>query len=263
VEMEKRYDDNSACAIGSTCTVALTAPEDMDAPVYVYYELTNVYQNHRAYILSRDWSQLGGEYDKVDYCSDFRYNGDSKVYPCGAIANSFFNDILSASVTDGTTGSVTALSGDEWNNDDITWGDSPIFKNATDFDSTKATRTAVRGFTLPWANDADFRAWSRVAGLPRFRKLYRVLKNTDLKKGDIISITIQNNYDISSFSGRKYIVVATASWIGGKNDFLGFCYIIIGALCFLFAALATIKVMMAPRKLGEAKYLFLKPVAPN
>ena len=33
----------------------------MKAPVYVYYELDNFYQNHRRYVKSRSDSQLEGE----------------------------------------------------------------------------------------------------------------------------------------------------------------------------------------------------------
>jgi len=33
----------------------------MIAPVYVYYQLDNFYQNHRRYVKSRDYKQLMGE----------------------------------------------------------------------------------------------------------------------------------------------------------------------------------------------------------
>ena len=32
---------------GTLCNVTLTAPQRMAAPVFVYYELDNFYQNHR------------------------------------------------------------------------------------------------------------------------------------------------------------------------------------------------------------------------
>ena len=38
----------------------VTVPEKMKAPVYVYYELDNFYQNHRRYVKSRSDSQLSG-----------------------------------------------------------------------------------------------------------------------------------------------------------------------------------------------------------
>lgn len=32
---------------GTLCNVTLTAPRNMAAPVFLYYELDNFYQNHR------------------------------------------------------------------------------------------------------------------------------------------------------------------------------------------------------------------------
>lgn len=67
--------------------------------VYMYYGLTNFYQNHRRYVRSRDDHQLLG--DKLDYyqlnhdCDPYRgeitENGSLPYAPCGAIANSLFN----------------------------------------------------------------------------------------------------------------------------------------------------------------------------
>ena len=36
--------------VGTSCNVTLTAPRHMKAPVYLYYELENYYQNHRRYV---------------------------------------------------------------------------------------------------------------------------------------------------------------------------------------------------------------------
>ena len=40
------------------CNVTLTVTERMRAPVYMYYKLTNYYQNHRRYVKSRSDQQL-------------------------------------------------------------------------------------------------------------------------------------------------------------------------------------------------------------
>jgi hypothetical protein len=42
----------------------LNIEKEVKAPIYVMYELKNVYQNHRRWVKSRDWAQLGGK--KID-----------------------------------------------------------------------------------------------------------------------------------------------------------------------------------------------------
>ena len=68
--------------------------------VYVYYGLTNFYQNHRRYVKSRDDAQLGGAdirsaSDLVSDCEPYRAFENDTVKipyaPCGSIANSLFN----------------------------------------------------------------------------------------------------------------------------------------------------------------------------
>lgn len=81
----------------------------MASPVYVYYELTNFYQNHRRYVKSVSANQLAGELDAgqladsqntyLQNCDPLRTvteNGTTRVLdPCGLIANSFFNGAFS------------------------------------------------------------------------------------------------------------------------------------------------------------------------
>ncbi|KAF4722602.1 hypothetical protein FOZ63_013956, partial [Perkinsus olseni] len=50
--------DYTDLANGGVFPVEMEINEDMNAPIYVYYELTNFYQNHRRYIASRDYFQL-------------------------------------------------------------------------------------------------------------------------------------------------------------------------------------------------------------
>lgn len=89
----------------NTCILNITIPEDMKSPVYVYYELDNFFQNHRRYVKSRDDDQLeSGDPEENPTRGDFSScspliegdlegsDGDKKIlWPCGLIANSFFN----------------------------------------------------------------------------------------------------------------------------------------------------------------------------
>lgn len=64
--------------------------------VFMYYGLTNYYQNHRRYVKSRDDEQLLGRLSlkPSSDCDPFTYNADKgnmPIAPCGAIANSLFN----------------------------------------------------------------------------------------------------------------------------------------------------------------------------
>lgn len=52
------YSDDAKCAEsgkGKTCTIEFTIKEPIEAPVYVYYQLDNFYQNHRRYVRSRSF----------------------------------------------------------------------------------------------------------------------------------------------------------------------------------------------------------------
>ena len=69
----------------------------MQGEVYMYYGLTNFYQNHRRYVKSRNDNQLRGvkQTSTSGDCSPFlSWENTSASYtyaPCGAIANSMFN----------------------------------------------------------------------------------------------------------------------------------------------------------------------------
>jgi hypothetical protein len=69
------------------------------------------------------------------------------------------------------------------------------------------------------------------AGLPTFKKLWGKIEH-DLPKGTYW-VTIQSNYDVSDFSGRKSFVLTTTSNLGGKLSFLGVISLIIGSISLL------------------------------
>jgi hypothetical protein len=75
----------------------------------------------------------------------------------------------------------------------------------------------------------------RSAALPTFKKLNHVIRDLPLKKGDRLLIEIDNQFDVSAFKGEKRVLLTTTAWIGGKNDFLGYLYIVVGILCFVLA----------------------------
>lgn len=261
VEMTQRYDD-VACSVGvfPGCTkyVSVTFPEDVDGPIYFYYKLTNFFQNHRRYVQSRSDAQLAGESGTTSSCEPLEYYNDKLLYPCGLIANSHFSDDFSAQVTPNGEVIPTALAGKEWDDSSIAWESdiSTKFKDLYDPVTDKPlpdnmSRDAPSG-TLPDLSNQHLMVWMRPAGVSTFRKLNRKIDRS-FKKGDKITVSITDSFDVSAFGGSKSVVFSNVSWIGGKNDFLAYAYIITGAVCIFLGILFAIKEMIAPRPLGEMK----------
>lgn len=61
-ESSFRYDNlqTTTCPIGSTCNVTFEVSQLLQAPVFVYYEIHNFFQNHRLYASSYSFDQLTG-----------------------------------------------------------------------------------------------------------------------------------------------------------------------------------------------------------
>ena len=91
----------------------------------------------------------------------------------------------------------------------------------------------------------DLIVWMRTAAFPYFRKPYRKINHTDsgnialsnhfihgIPKGSY-SLIIEYNYDVSSFSGTKQVILSTVSIFGGKNNFLGIAYTLVGCSCLI------------------------------
>jgi len=248
VEMRVPYDSTCPAAPPGTqpapCTVSFSPSSTMVAPVYVYYELTNFYQNHRRYVRSKSDEQLMGKvFQKADTseiaeCAPLITNATGSVlHPCGLIANSFFNDTFfpRAPLTNG------------WSESGISWKTDRDrkFKNPT---PTADDRNKVSfwmensGITffgnVPLTVDNEhFIVWMRPAALPQFRKLYAVI-NTNLAANGNITLDVYSRFPASAYGGTKTLVFSTLGWTGGKNFFLGGAYLIVGGASILASFVA-------------------------
>ena len=127
VEISKTYSAEPSLVNGymqsKMVDLRITITEDMTGPVYVYYGLSNFYQNHRRYVSSRSDSQLVGaslSTDASDYssaCTPMTSDsGANLLYPCGLVAWSVFNDTFSFFIKDSVSAadsSAVALEMDE------------------------------------------------------------------------------------------------------------------------------------------------------
>lgn len=115
--------------------------------------------------------------------------------------------------------------------------------------------------------DEHFVVWMRTAALPNFRKLYGRITE-DIPKDTELTFTVEASiyiiyfliiikldFPVSHFDGKKYLVLSTTSWIGGKNGFLGLCYIVIGSISIVVGIIFTVKVCLYGRKLGDISKL--------
>uniref|UniRef100_A0A3Q3LI54 Cell cycle control protein n=1 Tax=Mastacembelus armatus TaxID=205130 RepID=A0A3Q3LI54_9TELE len=190
-------------------------------------------------------------------CEPYAYYENKPIAPCGAIANSMFNDTLELFYIDpNSTRNRIPLTatGIAW------WTDKHVkFRNPG---GSNANLTAVfQGTSKPvnWRRpvyeldsdpenngfiNEDFIVWMRTAALPTFRKLYRIIQKKNnmvptLPRGNY-TLEVVYNYPVRSFEGRKRMILSTISWMGGKNPFLGIAYITVGSICFFLGVVLLI-----------------------
>ncbi|XP_051006042.1 cell cycle control protein 50C [Acomys russatus] len=245
------------------CSVPFYLPEKMEGDVYVYYKLYGFYQNLYRYILSRSNTQLmGKDIWDIKNCSPFQVSHNkTPIIPCGAVANSIFNDTITLSYNLNSSVQIEVpmlKSGLAW------WTDKYIkFQNprTSDLASTFAGSAKPPYWTKsiheldpddPGNNgflNEDFIVWMRTAAFPTFKKLYRRLNRVHyfaegLPAGNY-TVNISYNFPVTIFQGEKSVVLSTLTWIGGGGLFLGIAYTATGALTLLAAfALLAIHLML-------------------
>uniref|UniRef100_A0A3Q3WER2 Cell cycle control protein n=1 Tax=Mola mola TaxID=94237 RepID=A0A3Q3WER2_MOLML len=240
------------------CSLEFSISTLFKGPVFFYYGLSNYFQNYRKYGVSRDDNQLYGDLsyfkDPIDSCEPYRYDNNKPIVPCGSVANSMFNDTFKLYQLANGTKKMVPFDGKgiAW------WTDHRIkYRNP----SVEPLKNAFNGTVKPifWPKPAyeldptdpsnngfinqDFLVWMRRAALPDFRKLYRRITEGDYAAGlpaGNYSLEIAYNYPVMSFDGTKKVVLSNVSWMGGKNEFLGIAYLVIGSMCVVMSVVMLI-----------------------
>ncbi|EPS67494.1 hypothetical protein M569_07280, partial [Genlisea aurea] len=236
-----------------TCIRNITVPRRMKSPIFVYYQLYNFYQNHRRYVRSKNEEQYTSPSaaHATAHCDPESVTPNGQpIVPCGLIAWSLFNDTYALSIN-GAHLNINKK-GISWESDRRHKFSSHVYPN--NFQSKTPIGGAKLDPHIPLSQQEDLQVWMRTAALPNFRKLYGRIE-TDLEADNVIRVEIQNNYNTYTFNGKKELVISTTTWIGGKNDFLGRVYIVVGGVSLLIAAAYIVMHIICPRPLGDPAYL--------
>lgn len=261
---EKRKDVSKA-AQPCDCQVVFAIEEKpFKGDVFFYYGLRNFHQNLRRYMDSRDDAQMVGRKRNLEkpssYCFPYITDPDGlPIAPCGAVANSLFNDTFRL-VYHAAAGPAVAVPlyrrGIAWYTDKNVKFRNPQTPNKTLAQVFEGTGKPPYWQRPVYELDAadpgnngfineDLIVWMREAAFPNFKKLYGILNReqepfTDGLPVGNYSINITYNFPVQYFQGKKEVVLTTVTWIGGQNRFLPIAYLVTGGLILLIAVVLTV-----------------------
>ncbi|XP_071398751.1 transmembrane protein 30C isoform X2 [Centroberyx affinis] len=250
--------------LGVWLLLTVQSTQELKGDVFFYYGLQNFHQNLRRYMDSRDDGQMVGRKRNLEnpssYCEPFsRDQNGLPIAPCGAVANSIFNDSFTL-VYHGSGGSSRQVPlfrrGITWYTDKNIKFRNPKTGNLTlpqVFEGTaKPLYWQKPVYELDPQNaenngfiNEDLIIWMREAAFPNFKKLYGVLNRANvpfaagLPVGNY-SIEISYNFPVQYFRGRKEVVLTTVTWFGGQNRFLPIAYLVTSGLILLIAVILTV-----------------------
>ncbi|MBA0695529.1 hypothetical protein Goari_002150, partial [Gossypium aridum] len=197
VEIVKRYDigcvhkpfrinkvlyiqDDS---IPKNCSLSFKVPKYMKAPIDIYYQLDNHYQNHR-------------------WCGFTLHR--SKHFPGTSKAEVISNYYVDLSIM---TPLHVILEELKVNRKNIAWKsdwEHKFGKNVYPFNFQNGT--VIGGGKLkpriPLSDQEDLIVWMHTSALPSFQKFYGRIE-TDLDVDDVEVVHLMNNYNTFSFGGKK------------------------------------------------------------
>ena len=225
-------------------------------------------------------------------CHPLNKLGDIYLYPCGLIANTLFNDIitLESGIDENGTDLVMLEEGIAWQSDldykfgqpkdlktqrcdscqdcDSIWDDDELYTDKDGicwrylYPNKENTRYLYETYPeiinpIDGVLSEHFIVWMRTAATPNFRKMYGWI-DSKIPAGSTLQFKVKSNWEVTSFKGTKSLVLTTTSMFGGKSPNLGNSFLAVGVFCFITAFLFGLKHMIKPRKLADPKYLKYK-----
>lgn len=196
------------------CVLDFTVPSTMSGPVFMYYRLTNFYQNHRLYIKNYDPTQLLGHRVSLSTlhtnCDPLATNSNgSIIYPCGIVANSMFNGTvkkregglggLTQERRIDTISNLTSVQNPRLNytfsTSGIAWPTDRQKYNPTEYSISEIAPPPNWALRYPNGQYTEqypppdlrsmerFQVWMHMAALPDFRKIWARNDHDDLPAG--------------------------------------------------------------------------------
>lgn len=257
VEQEFSYDFN--CTQGRDLDLYtrkcdkfnITIEEKISKPVYVYYHLTEFWQNHFLYVRSLSGEQLyGDDLTSVGDCKGTKFGGKLDTHeisgkiivPCGLQGWSHFNDEIIVDVKDsiGATKCINCLTYEnialKIDHDRFELFNATIPENSNEFTHTVNSVVwndeHIRGnTTIPNLQDESLMVWMRYAPTSNFKKIHSIIQY-DLEKGDVVELSITSKFNTEVYSGKKSLIFTETGSFGGKHNFLSIMFILAGVLPF-------------------------------
>lgn len=250
-------DENNTNNI--TCQIQFQIPNNITSSLYIYYRLTNYYQNYRKYVDSFDINQLKGKAllpnQLNDNCEPFKEINGKAIYPCGVIANTLFNDTFDSTLSNLENSKLDV----QLTNENTAWSTDKHRYKPTAYNASQIVPPPNWSHMYPngYTDDnipnlqkwQEFQVWMRASGLPKFYKLalQNVSKDLKIHKG-IYSMNIDLHYPVLSYNGTKAIVLTTSHIVGARNISLSIVYFIISGLSIFFAIILLIATLLTRKE---------------
>lgn len=252
------------------CEVQFQVPQTMKGPIYLYYRLHNFYANHRRFVKSFSEDQLNGKAASLDTikntvgqnCQPLSDVNGTRIYPCGLIANSLFNDTFTTAflAVNGTSEDKTV----PLTENGIAWSTDRNRFQKTTYNYTEIVpppnwyKMFPDGYNETNIPDIStwpqFQNWMRPSALATFNKLALRNDSASLEPG-IYQINVGLHFPVTPYNGKKYLYITQRSVIGGKNDFLGISWMVAGGICFVLGLTLLVINFIKPRKTGDVNLL--------